>query len=198
MKTKLISSFPLLLSVGIGVTKLYANEVSFGDRIPTASEIIEVLKPQADRQIPRDHFSRTRSLADRSIRIEPVAVTQQTPVEQSASSQPNAISMEVKFAFDSYQLAPEAINQLEPIVEAMSSSELASLKVLIEGHTDSNGNALYNQRLSERRAKSVKKFLIAHGIDSFRLIAMGKGESMPLDLGNPTSSVNRRVRIVAQ
>jgi outer membrane protein OmpA-like peptidoglycan-associated protein len=193
MKTKLIFSFPLLLSVGIGVTKLYANEVNFGDRIPTTSEIIEVLKPQADRQkVPRTYFLRTRS-----IRIEPVAVNQQTPVEQPASSQ-NAISMEVKFAFDSYQLAPEAINQLEPVVEAMSSSELASLKVLIEGHTDSHGSALYNQQLSERRAKSVKKYLMTHGVDSSRLIAMGRGKSMPLDPGNPTSSVNRRVRIVAQ
>ena len=56
----------------------------------------------------------------------------------------------------------------------------ATQRVLIEGHTDAVGSELYNESLSQRRAQSVRRYLVAmHGIDAGRLEAVGLGETQP-------------------
>lgn len=69
---------------------------------------------------------------------------------------------------------------------------------MIEGHTDNAGSEDYNLGLSQRRADSVKSYLMGQGIASTRLAAAGKGESQPL-AGNESASgrqQNRRVEII--
>ena len=68
-------------------------------------------------------------------------------------------------------------------------------KVTVEGHTDDRGNDAYNQDLSQRRAESVRRYLIGKGIPGDRLDAKGYGESRPI-MPNDTNehrSANRRV-----
>ncbi len=69
------------------------------------------------------------------------------------------------------------------------------LKVRIEGHTDARGSLASNQRLSEDRAEAVRAYLIGKGVDPERLIAVGYGETRPLDpRRNPKAyATNRRV-----
>jgi outer membrane protein OmpA-like peptidoglycan-associated protein len=72
--------------------------------------------------------------------------------------------------------------------------------VMIEGHTDAVGNADYNQALSQRRADSVKDWLMKQGINSSRLITAGKGEISPVS-GNDSASgrqLNRRVEVIIE
>ena len=75
------------------------------------------------------------------------------------------------------------------------------LALIIEGHTDSEGDAEYNLDLSERRAAAVVRYLIeAYGISSDRLAAEGLGESAPVG-DNSTAEgrqQNRRVELVVQ
>ncbi|NOZ89921.1 MAG: OmpA family protein, partial [Epsilonproteobacteria bacterium] len=52
--------------------------------------------------------------------------------------------------------------------------------ITIAGHTDSDGNEAYNQRLSENRANAVKQYLINHGVNASRLEAIGYGETQPI------------------
>jgi len=69
--------------------------------------------------------------------------------------------------------------------------------VEISGHTDTTGAADYNQRLSERRAESVRRYLSAQGVKEVRLVARGFGERMPI-ASNETPAgrqQNRRVEI---
>lgn len=69
--------------------------------------------------------------------------------------------------------------------------------ILIEGHTDASGTDKYNQELSEKRAASVKSFLLAQSIDSQRMTAIGYGEDQPI-ASNKTengSQQNRRVEV---
>jgi len=70
--------------------------------------------------------------------------------------------------------------------------------VLIEGYTDSVGSEDYNHGLSERRADSVKSYLIEQGVGSLRLTSLGKGESQPVaDNDSATGrQQNRRVEVV--
>jgi outer membrane protein OmpA-like peptidoglycan-associated protein len=68
----------------------------------------------------------------------------------------------------------------------------------IEGHTDSVGEDDYNLGLSQRRADSVKSYLMGNGIGSIRLAAVGKGESQPLASNDSATGrqQNRRVEVI--
>jgi outer membrane protein OmpA-like peptidoglycan-associated protein len=69
---------------------------------------------------------------------------------------------------------------------------------VIEGYTDSIGTEGYNQGLSERRAESVRSYLVAQGIASARLDATGKGESNPVadNASSEGRQQNRRVEVI--
>ena len=71
-------------------------------------------------------------------------------------------------------------------------------KILIEGHTDSRGSEEYNEGLSERRAQSVAKALLARGVAPDAVNAIGRGESFPVATNDTAAGrqQNRRVEIV--
>ncbi len=73
-------------------------------------------------------------------------------------------------------------------------------KLLVIGHTDSRASMQYNQKLSERRAASVARFLISKGIPSTTITAFGKGETQPVatNLTQAGMQKNRRVEIHIQ
>ena len=65
------------------------------------------------------------------------------------------------------------------------------MRVRVEGHTDSKGSDAYNQRLSQRRAEAVVKYLSGKGIDRSRLESTGLGEGRPIAPNqNPDGSDN--------
>jgi outer membrane protein OmpA-like peptidoglycan-associated protein len=118
------------------------------------------------------------------------------PSAAGAQAQPSA-SLDIKFAFNSAKLEPEAETTLAELAKALKSPELAKSSIAIVGHTDAKGAAAYNQKLSLRRAMAVKMYLAKQGgIAAGRLDAQGKGQSGLLDPKNPTSEVNRRVEII--
>ncbi len=76
-------------------------------------------------------------------------------------------------------------------------NEYPTSKFTVEGHTDSVGSDKLNQGLSEKRALSVKEYLVKNGVDEFRLSALGYGESKPIDSNKTRAgrANNRRVEI---
>lgn len=112
----------------------------------------------------------------------------------AAIGQPSALSVPVKFAFDSATILPQARPQLDAIAEGIRMLPDGH-SVTIEGHTDAAGPDAYNQHLSERRAQAVKQYLISvHQIDAARLKTRGYGETQPLHEVDPHSPDNRRVQ----
>lgn len=90
------------------------------------------------------------------------------------------LAAEVLFDFDKATLKAEGKSILDTeITEKMKAHPEVEL-VLITGHTDRIGTDSYNQKLSERRANQVKKYLIGQGIEESRLHAVGKGEKEPV------------------
>ena len=72
-----------------------------------------------------------------------------------------------------------------------------SIKLQLVGHTSAEGDAAFNQKLSEDRAKAAVEFMISHGgIDPSRLEAIGKGSSEPKNPDNPTAPENRRTEFI--
>jgi OOP family OmpA-OmpF porin len=102
----------------------------------------------------------------------------------------------VHFDFDKSTLRPEAKVILNEAAALLTQHNRVVVEVA--GHTDSVGTDAYNQGLSERRANSVRDYLIEKGINASRLTAVGYGESRPV-ASNDTAAgrqENRRVELV--
>ncbi len=68
-------------------------------------------------------------------------------------------------------------------------------KIGIEGHTDNRGGAAHNKKLSVRRAASVVKWLVAHGIAAGRMSSAGFGMERPLDANDSDEGRQRNRRV---
>lgn len=101
----------------------------------------------------------------------------------------------ILFAVNSSQLQSAGQQNLRDL--AASLEEYEGTDVLVVGHTDSTGDAAYNQGLSERRADSARNFLIGAGLESSRVRAIGRGEEEPVDTNDTEAGrqANRRVEI---
>jgi len=109
---------------------------------------------------------------------------------------PLSQTLKVLFDFDSAELRPESITELERLVKFMNDVPFAT--ALIEGHTDSVGADAYNLALSDRRAKSVFDYLTSRGVDPARLKSVGKGETEPVadNASDEGRQQNRRVLLI--
>ncbi|HHU93595.1 MAG TPA: OmpA family protein [Alcaligenaceae bacterium] len=99
------------------------------------------------------------------------------------------------FDFDKSTIKPEGRQILDQVAEQVSTIELETL--IATGHTDSTGPDAYNQKLSERRANSVKEYLLSRGVPADRIYTEGKGESEPVatNATREGRAQNRRVEI---
>ncbi|WP_421762250.1 OmpA family protein [Devosia sp.] len=108
-----------------------------------------------------------------------------------------SISMRVQFAYDSDELENEAVLTLKALGAALRDPRLKEYRFEIIGHTDAKGSDAYNLSLSERRAQAVVEHLVFfHHVDRDRLVAIGKGETDPVNPADPEAAENRRVEIV--
>jgi outer membrane protein OmpA-like peptidoglycan-associated protein len=104
----------------------------------------------------------------------------------------------INFDVNSDVIRDESKPTLDKII-AMLKSE-SDMKLVIEGHTDSDGPTDKNQILSQKRAESVKSYLVSGGVSASRLFTKGYGESTPV-APNTTASgkaQNRRVELVVK
>lgn len=102
----------------------------------------------------------------------------------------------VHFKFDSAQLTQPAQSRLNNVGAALHAAPDVTFS--IAGHTDAIGSNAYNQRLSERRAQSVKTYLVGHGINDNRITAVtGYGETRPVATNATPEgrAQNRRVEL---
>jgi outer membrane protein OmpA-like peptidoglycan-associated protein len=103
---------------------------------------------------------------------------------------------DVLFETGKYELKPEARERLARVSGILLA--YSSLKVAIEGHTDSTGSDEFNQRLSEQRAEAVRDYLVSQGVAAGGITARGFGSMQPV-ASNDTAEGrqhNRRVELV--
>jgi outer membrane protein OmpA-like peptidoglycan-associated protein len=102
----------------------------------------------------------------------------------------------IRFDVNKATLKPESMGPINKIYKLMT--KYPDINFSVEGHTDSDGDAGFNQKLSEERAKVVMDKLIAMGIDKNRLRSKGWGETKPIDTNSTAEGKanNRRVEFI--
>jgi outer membrane protein OmpA-like peptidoglycan-associated protein len=152
----------------------------------------------AERIDPRDvaQILDRSTVAPPAMKMRSIRVLDEAPSAQVAQPEkrPSALALPVQFAFDSADILPSARHQLDAIADGIRLLPEAQ-PVVIEGHTDASGTDRYNEQLSQRRAYSVKRYLVvAHGIAPDRLRAVGLGSFATLPGRDPYAPENRRVQ----
>ena len=111
-----------------------------------------------------------------------VAAAQPAPLPEPAPAAPLqqkiSFSADALFAFDRSDLKPEGKAMLDDLVRQLDGATYGVISAT--GHTDRFGSDAYNQKLSERRADTVKEYLVSHDILASRINAEGKGEAQPV------------------
>ena len=111
-------------------------------------------------------------------------------------------NLRINFEFDQTDFKTKQQKVLDSVVAYLKAYE--NIKVRLEGHTDHIGPQAYNQRLSVRRAKDLKAYLVKQGVKPIQISTVGKGEEEPLvsntypdGRDNPQNRyLNRRVEII--
>jgi len=126
---------------------------------------------------------------------EALAVARGTRIRPSA---PPTVRLPILFEFDSTELLPESESLLSKVGAALVSDDLAHFHFSVEGHTDSLGSDGYNSTLSQERAKAVKAYLMARGVQERQLATVGHGEAQPVASNDSDEGRqrNRRVEVI--
>jgi outer membrane protein OmpA-like peptidoglycan-associated protein len=120
-------------------------------------------------------------------------------VKQDARGMVITLTGGVLFETAKADLLPSAQAKLSEVADALTKQDPDS-RIIVQGYTDSQGNLSFNQDLSQRRAESVRTYLVSHGIAADRVTAQGFGPSNPIaSNASPEGRAdNRRVEIVVQ
>ncbi|MBR0180884.1 MAG: OmpA family protein [Prevotella sp.] len=112
------------------------------------------------------------------LRVEPVKESKEYVLQFPLANISAPVLIEnIFYDFDKATLRPESATALDELVKLLNDNPHITIE--LSAHTDYKGSDIYNERLSQRRAESVVRYLIEHGIASDRLTPKGYGEGMP-------------------
>src|SRR3546814_7790770 len=167
MKPVIVKPASILLGVAafalFASGSAFAQSTDFGDREPSVDEIVKELQSKPAEGVEGVPTPSLRPGA---------AVATKAAAPASAS-----ISLQVQFGFNSSQIEGGSLQTMQKLAAALASPQLQDRSFTVIGHTDGVGSASYNPRLSPRRARSVRDYLVQHGVDAGRLQTVGKGFS---------------------
>ena len=125
-----------------------------------------------------------------------LSVNEREEIATIAKDKPN-IDLEITFNYNSADISAKSMPSVQALGRALSSPDLKGSTFVVAGHTDAAGSEAYNQDLSERRADSIKRYLIdKYNIPATDLVTVGYGKSKLKDPSQPMAEVNRRVQVV--
>jgi OmpA-OmpF porin, OOP family len=169
------------------------------DRVDKAYEVYMACHTQEAIDMAQEAIGGIKVLCS----AKPVAKMKAEPTSPRAARAIDRLTIHVNFDFDKSNIKKASEAELKKAINFVRKYPGANVK--LEGYTDDKGTAQYNQKLSERRAETVKQYLIKKGaVDETRISARGYGESRPIapnrtkgGKDNPKGRAkNRRVEII--
>jgi outer membrane protein OmpA-like peptidoglycan-associated protein len=149
-------------------------------------------KLEAEKKARQEAEKRARDAMDR------LAVAAALAVKEEPRGTVITLPGAVLFPSGKYDLLPGAREKLDQVAEALKNQ--ADHKMIVEGHTDSQGSESSNMELAQRRAQTVRDYLVSRGVPNDIITANGIGQSRPVaDNKTPDGRANnRRVEIIVQ
>jgi outer membrane protein OmpA-like peptidoglycan-associated protein len=146
------------------------------------------------RETPEAETRLLNSVANRSTRS--ITFEEREQLADLAKTKPS-VDVEVTFDYGSANIGQSALPYVTALGKALSNDDLRGSRFMIAGHTDGAGSGPFNLELSERRADSIKRYLIDHyNIPPQSLVTVGYGKSKLKNAKNPSASENRRAQVV--
>jgi outer membrane protein OmpA-like peptidoglycan-associated protein len=117
-------------------------------------------------------------------------------IAEIAKDRPS-IDIEINFDYRSAKIGPAAIPSITALGKALTNPELKGSTFILAGHTDAKGSLPANQDLSEKRADSIKSYLVDRfKIPASTLVTVGYGKTKLKNESDPFAGENRRVQVV--
>lgn len=180
-----LAAISLLLATGMGRAQENASSEDIAKKLTPSQSLSRSLSAGGLSEAQKQALTRSIAVKARD-EIDAIVTEANLP----------KVDLVINFDFNSADLRPDGIMQLEKLSQALTQKPLATSRFLVNGHTDARGTDAYNLGLSQRRAEAVVAYLQKFGIDPTRLVPLGYGESKLKDPGNGEADENRRVEIV--
>ncbi|QPF86282.1 OmpA family protein [Bradyrhizobium genosp. L] len=193
-----------LLTIGAALSMTAGVALAGSDTVP-AAQILNALKPksatrglsagqQVDPAVSAKEAGFINSVRNRKTRS--LSLGERQEIAEIAANKPK-IDLEIHFNYNSAEISRDATPSVEELGKALSDASMKEQTFVIAGHTDAVGGDAYNQELSERRADTIKRYLVEHyGLNGTNLVTVGYGKSRPKDPNAPFDPTNRRVQVV--
>ncbi|CCD91912.1 conserved exported hypothetical protein [Bradyrhizobium sp. ORS 375] len=207
--TKILGLSGLMLAASLGAFASLGLSQAFAAEDVTEDQIVRALagpkkpltrglsmSPQTEAapaaNPEQDKF--LQSIRGRSTRS--LSTAEREEIAAVAKTKPN-IDLEITFDYNSANISQKSMPSVQALGRALTSPDLKGSTFVVAGHTDAAGADAYNQDLSERRADSIKRYLVEKfGIAGADLVTVGYGKSKLKDPSQPLAEVNRRVQVV--
>ena len=193
-----------LLAIGAALSMTAGVALAGSDTVP-AAQILNALKPksatrslsagtQVDPAASAKEASFLNTVRNRQTRS--LSLGERQEIADIAANKPK-IDLEIHFDYNSAEIAKGSTQAVQELGKALSDASMKGSTFVLAGHTDAIGSEAYNQDLSERRADTIKNYLVEHyGLNGSDLVTVGYGKTRPKDPSAPMDPTNRRVQVV--
>jgi outer membrane protein OmpA-like peptidoglycan-associated protein len=193
-----------LLAIGAALSMTAGVALAGSDTVP-AAQILNALKPKsatrglsADTQVDPAASAKEASFLNtvRNRQTRSLSLGERQEIADIAANKPK-IDLEIHFDYNSAEIAKGSTQAVQELGKALSDASMKGSTFVVAGHTDAIGGEAYNQDLSERRADTIKKYLVErYGLNGSDLVTVGYGKTRPKDPNAPMDPTNRRVQVV--
>jgi outer membrane protein OmpA-like peptidoglycan-associated protein len=203
--TRFNKSFALKAITLSAVLSMTAGLAMAGDGNISTKQIVDALKPksatrglsagpQVDPAVQAKESTFLNTVRNRSTRS--LSTGEREQIAELAATKPK-IDLEIQFDYNSADIAKTSVPSVQALGKALSDPSLKGSTFVVAGHTDAVGTEGYNQGLSERRADTIKKYLVQnYGLTGTDLVTVGYGKTKLKDTANGADPINRRVQVV--
>jgi outer membrane protein OmpA-like peptidoglycan-associated protein len=191
------------------VLSMSAGLAFAGDTTVSADQILTALKPkpvtrglsanpqaapQLDPVVQAKEASFINSVRNRKTRS--LSLGEREQIAEIAATRPR-IDLEIQFDYNSADISTTSMPAVQELGKALADPNLKGSTFVVAGHTDGIGGDSFNQGLSERRAETIRRYLVdKSGLAGQDLVAVGYGKTKLKDAANPAAPINRRVQVV--
>ena len=150
--------------------------------------------PKVDPAVKAKEVNFVASIRNRKTRS--LSMGEREEIAEIAATKPK-IDLEIHFDFNSADISKDSMSSVQALGDALSDPQLRGSTFVVAGHTDGVGGEQFNQELSERRADTIKRYLVQnYGLTGSDLVTVGYGKTKLKDANDPADPINRRVEVV--